>query len=158
MTYLIVLGIYLVGLFLVAWLSRCSMGVPTLALAAGALMATLWTDSLTPIVAQTGVVVTQPPLTSIVSIALTLLPAIIVMLRSHKVSSHHHSLWGSIVFAVLGVMLTYGAFSNAVILDDASSQYVLQMVKYQNIITTACVVFALGEVLFHKKPAAHGKK
>ena len=158
MTYLVILAMYLVGLFLMAWLSRRSMGVPTLALAAGALMATLWTDSLTPLVAQTGVVVTQPPLTSIVSIILTLIPALIVMFRAHKVSSHHHSLWGSIVFAVLGVMLTYGAFSNAVVLDEASKQYVLQMVNYQNIITTVCVVFALCEVLFYKKPVTHGKK
>lgn len=134
------------------------MGVPTLALAAGALMASLWTDSLTPLVAQSGVVIVRPPLTSIVSIVLTLLPALIVMFRAHKVSSHYRSITGSIVFAALGVMLTYGAFSNAVVLDSASKEYVLQLVNYQNIIITICVVFALLEVLFYKKPLMHGKK
>lgn len=158
MTYLIVLAIYLVGLFLLAWMSRRSMGVPTLALAAGALMASLWTDSLTPLVAETGVVIVQPPLTSIVSIILTLLPALIVMFRAHKVSSHYRSVIGSIVFGVLGMMLTYGAFSNAVVLDEASKQYVLQLVSYQNMIITACVVLALLEVLFYRKPLTHGKK
>jgi len=158
MTYLIVLAIYLVGLFLLAWMSHRSMGVPTLTLAAGALMASLWTDSLTPIVAESGVVIVQPPLTSIVSIVLTLLPALIVMFRAHKVSSHYRSIVGSLVFAVLGVMLTYGAFSNAVVLDEASKQYVLQIVNYQNMIITVCVVFALLEVLFYRKPIVHSKR
>lgn len=44
MTYLIVLVIYLAVLFAVAWLSRRSLGVPTLMLAAGALLADIWTD------------------------------------------------------------------------------------------------------------------
>lgn len=158
MTYLITLGVYLAALFVVAWVSRRSMGVPTLALAAGALMATLWTDSLTPIVAQSGVVVVRPPLTSLVSIALTLLPALLVMVRSQKVSSHYRSVVGSIVFAVLAVLLTYGAFSNAVVLDDASKNYVLEIVKYQNIAITACVSIALLEVLFYRKPKGHSER
>jgi len=160
MTYLIMLAIYVGVLFLVAWTSRRTMGVPTIALAAGALMADLWTNSLTPFVAQTGIVIVSPPLASIVSIALTLLPALLVMFRSQKVSSHYRSIIGSLVFAVLGVMLTYGAFSNAVVLDDASKQYVLEIVKYQNVVITACVLLAVVEVLFYRKPherkAHHG--
>lgn len=155
MTYLIMLAIYVGILFLVAWTSRRSMGVPTIALAAGALMADLWTNSLTPFVAQAGVVITSPPLASVVSIALTLLPALLVMFRSHKVASHYRSIIGSVVFAVLGAMLTYGAFSNAVVLDDASKQYVLEIVKYQNVVITACVLLAVVEVLFYRKPHEH---
>lgn len=158
MTYIIVLALYLGLLYLVAWASRRSMGVPTLTLAAGALLASLWTDSLTPIVAQTGIVIVQPPLTSIVSIALTLFPAFLVMMRSHKVSSRHHSLFGSLVFAVLGVVLTYGAFSNAVTLDAQSKQYIVEFVKYQNIIITTCVCLAILDVLFYKKPRSHEAK
>lgn len=152
MTYLIVLGLYFGALFLFAWLSRRSLGVPTLALAAGALLASIWTDSLTPIVAQSGLVIVQPPLTSIVSVVLTVLPAMLVMLRAPKHSKHWHSVVGSIVFALLGVVLTYGAFSSAVVLDEASKNYVLEMVKYQNIVITVCVALALLEVLFYKKP------
>lgn len=158
MTYVIVLALYLGILFLVAWMSRRNMGVPSLALAAGALMASIWTDSLTPIVAQTGIVIVQPPLTSIVSIALTLLPAILVMLRAPKVSSHHHSIFGSLVFAVLGVVLTYGAFSNAVVLDEQSRQYIVEFVKYQNIIITICVCLAVLDVVFHRKARPHENK
>lgn len=158
MTYVIILAIYIGLLFLVAWASRRNMGVPTLTLAAGALLASLWTDSLTPIVAQSGIILVQPPLTSIVSILLTLLPAFLVMMRSHKVSSRHHGVFGSLVFAVLGAVLTYGAFSNAVVLDAQSKLYVVEFVKYQNIIITVCVCLALLDVLFYKKPRSHEAK
>lgn len=158
MTYVIVLIIYFAVLWVIGWMSRKSLGVPTLALAAGALLANLWTDSLTPIVAQAGVTLIQPPLASIVSIAVTLLPAFLVMMRAHKVSSKHHSIFGSLVFAALAVVLTYGAFSNAVVLDEQSKSYIVDFVKYQNIIITACVALALLSVLFYKKPAHHDEK
>lgn len=158
MTYVIVLMIYFAILFAIAWVSRRSLGVPTLTLAAGALIASIWTDSLTPIVAEAGLVVTHPPLTSIVSVGLTLLPALLVMFRSHKMSSKYHSVLGSIMFAALGVVLTYGAFSNAVVLDEQSKEYIVDFVKYQNTIITACVAMALLSVLFYKKPVRHEEK
>ena len=151
MTYLIVLVIYLAVLFVVAWMSRSSLGVPTLALAAGALLADIWTDSLTPVVAQAGIVVTKPPLTSIIAIALTILPALVVMIRSHRVSSQRRSIIGSVVFAVLAAMLTYNAFSNAVVLDDTSRQYAAQIAQYRTIIITACIGLALLETITHRK-------
>lgn len=155
MTYLIILGVYSAVLFAIAWLSRRSLGVPTLTLAAGALMADLWTDSLTPLVAQAGLEIVKPPLTSVVAVALTLLPALLVMVRQHKVSSHYRSVLGSLVFAVLGVLLTYAAFSNAVVLDEASRQYALEIANYQNIAITVCILLAVAEVLFYKKPHPH---
>ncbi|MEO8691198.1 MAG: hypothetical protein ABI397_00270 [Candidatus Saccharimonas sp.] len=151
MTYLLVLIGYLAVLFVVAWLGRRSMGVPTLVLASGALLADLWTSSLTPIVAGAGVELSRPPLTSVVAITLTLLPAFIVMFRSQKVSSSIRRVSGSAVFAVLGVLLTYGAFSSAVVLDAASQSYVLEILKYQNVVITLCVALAILMILFQKE-------
>lgn len=158
MTYLIALSVYTAALFVLAWLSRRAMAVPTLALAAGALIASLWTDSLTPLVAQTGVVIVRPPLTSLVSIGLTLLPACLVMVRAHKASSSLSGIVSSMVFAVLGVMLTYGAFSNAVALDEASRQVTLTITRYQSAVITVCVCVALGEVLMTKRSGKHHEK
>jgi hypothetical protein len=152
MTFLIVLGLYTAALFCLGFLSRRSMGVPALALTAGAVLAKLWTDSLTPLVAESGVVIIQPPLESLVAIALTLIPALLVMIRSHKAKALHHSLLGSFIFAVLGVMLTYGAFANAVVLDEASEQYVRTLLSYENVIITVAIVAALLEVVFYRKP------
>jgi len=80
------------------------------------------------------------------------------MTRAPKVSGHHHAWFSSLVFAVLGVVLTYGAFSNAVILDDASKDIVRQMVDYQPIVTTATILLAIMDVLLYRRPALGKKK
>jgi hypothetical protein len=79
------------------------------------------------------------------------------MVRAPKVAHHAHAVVSSIVFAVLAVMLTYGAFTNAVVLDAASEQYVAQFIKYDNVIITIAIVIALGEVLFYKKHTSHDR-
>lgn len=156
---MIVLGIYAAVLFALAWLSRRNLGVPTLALAAGALLADIWTKSLTPVVAQAGLVITSPPLTSIVAVVLTLLPAVAVMFRSGRApSSKVWNIAGALVFAFLAVMLTYGAFSAAVVLDDASHPYVAQITQYRNLIITVGVIFAIAETGFHRKPSEAAAK
>lgn len=158
MTFLIVLALYFAALFVIAFASRRSMGVPALALTAGAVLAKLWTDSLTPLIASTGVIVIRPPLSSLVAIALTVIPALILLVKAKKVAHHRHATFTSLVFAVLAVMLTYGAFANAVILDEASRQYIEQMLAYDKIIITAAIIFALADVLFYKKPVVHDDK
>lgn len=152
MTFLLVLGIYLAALFLLAFLSRRLVAMASLALCAGAVLAKLWTTDLTPLVAGAGVQLVSPPLGSIVAVALTLLPALLVLAKSPRTSRKHHMLLSSIVFAVLGVMLTYGAFSNAVVLDEQSKQVVLGILSYERWILTAGIVLAVGEVVMFHKP------
>ncbi len=154
---MIVLGLYFAALFVVAFVSRRAMGVPTLALTAGAVLAKLWTDSLTPLVASTGVIIVRPPLSSLVAIALTLIPALLVMIRAGKVSAHHYSIFGSVIFATLAVMLTYGAFANAVVLDEASKTYVAHLLTYDRIIITTAIILALLDILLYKRPQPHEK-
>ena len=160
MTYLIVLGIYFAALAVVGVVSRRSLGMATLALAAGALLAQLWTDSLTPLVAQSGLVVVQPPLASIVAVLLTVVPAVLVMFRSPKALSMLHSVISSLVFAALAVMLTYPAFEKAVVLDEASQTGADQLLGYAPVIITTGIVLGLLEVLLHKKHphGAHDRK
>lgn len=62
MTFLVVLGIYFAILFLVAYFSHRLVAMASLALCAGAVLAKLWTNDLTPLVAQAGVHVVSPPL------------------------------------------------------------------------------------------------
>lgn len=127
------------------------MGVPTLALTAGAVIAKLWTNSLTPLVEHVGVIIVQPPLNSLVAVVLTILPGLMLISRMPKVHSHMKRMVGSAVFAVLGVMLTYGAFANAVVLDSGSQKFVIQLLSYDTVIITTCIVLAFLEVFFQKR-------
>lgn len=152
MTFLVIVGIYIAVLFLVAFLSRRLVAVASLALCAGAVIAKLWTNDLTPLVAQAGVRIISPPMGSLIAVALTLLPAILVLARSPKSVKRHHRMVSCLVFAVLGVLLTYGAFSNAVVLDEQSKQIVLSILAYERWILTACIVLAVGEVIILHHP------
>ncbi len=145
------LGFYFAGLATLFFLSHRHMGMPALGLTAGAVLARLWTDDLTPIVAEAGLVFERPPLHSVIAVVLTLLPAAIVIARSNKAHSFAHQMYGSVVFAALAVMLTYGAFANAVILDETSSRIVLQLLPYDGAIITVCIALALIDIVYHRK-------
>lgn len=151
MTFLVVLGFYFAALAGLFFISRRHIGMPALGLTAGAVLARLWTDSLTPLVADAGLIVEKPPLHSLVAVALTLLPALIVMSRATKAHSISHQLYGSVVFGALAVMLTYGAFANAVVLDETSRSLVLTMLPYDGAIITVCIILALIDVVYHRK-------
>lgn len=158
MTFLIVLGFYFAALAGAFFLSHRHIGMPALGLTAGAVLARLWTDSLTPLVAEAGLIVERPPLHSIVAVALTLLPALIVMARSNKAHSLTHQIYGSIVFGLLAVMLTYGAFANAVVLDETSRALVLSVLPYDGAIITVCIVLALIDIVYHRTNIRGRKK
>lgn len=158
MTFLIVLGFYFLALAGVFFISRRHIGMPALGLTAGAVLANLWTDSLTPVVAEAGLITEKPPLASLVAVALTLLPAIIVMMRSTKAHSLIHQVYSSLVFAALTVMLTYGAFASAVVLDETSRGIVLELLPYDSVIITACIVLALIDIIYHRKKPLTGRK
>lgn len=153
MTYLVILGAYFAILAVLGVLSRKSLGVPTLALAAGAIMAQLWTDTLTPMVAGLGLALVRPPLSSIMTATLTILPALLVMARAPKAKKWGKSLVSGVVFAAAAVALTYPAYERAVVLDDPSKGVVEQMTLYIPTVITACFVVAILEILFRKKKA-----
>lgn len=158
MIFLTILGIYAAVLFALFFVSKKHIGMAALGLTAGAVLAELWTDSLTPLVAQAGIVIEKPPLHSLVAIALTLIPAFLVMSRSTKAHSKMHQIYSSLIFAVMAVALTYGAFANAIVMDEMSSKLVLQVLPYDNWIITGCIILGLVDVLYHRKTASHAHK
>ena len=80
-----------------------------------------------------------------------------MLAKSPRAGRKHHQLLSSLVFAVLGVMLTYGAFSNAVVLDKASEQVVKQILAQERWILTGGIVLAVAEVLAFHKPRNHAE-
>jgi hypothetical protein len=157
MTFLIVLGIYFAIIAVGFFVSRRHMGMPALGLTAGTVLAKLWTADVTPLIAQAGVVIERPPLSSLVAVCLTLLPSVIVMARTAKAHSLYHRIYSSVVFGLLAVVLTYNAFASAVVLDDTSKELVLRMLPYDSISITVCIVLALVDVVYHRKNAGKHK-
>lgn len=155
MTYLIVLGAYAFIIALLLFVSGRRFGIPALGVTAGALIASLWADTLTPQVAEAGLIIEKPPLLSIVTIVLTLLPGLLLMPRSPKAEGMIQKLVGAVLFGVLATLLTYTAFADGVVLDAASRPIVAAADGYRAIMLTVLLVLAIGEVFL--RPHQHHK-
>ena len=156
MTFTLALLCYGFALFAVIYLFRRNVGMPALGLTAGAVLASVWTAPLAAYLATQGINPTSVPLTSLVTIGLTLLPALIVMSRSTGAHGLLHRAYSGVVFALLGVVLTLPAFRAAVAVDANSQQLMTQVMTYQPLIITACIALALVDILYHRKHKEHG--
>lgn len=156
MTFAIVLGIYILILALIVYIARRSFGMLGLALVAGALLAKLWAPDLTPVVAQAGLVIVQPPLLSLVAIALTLLPALILLPKAPKIHAQMTCIVNALLFALLATVLTFDAFLAGVVADQQVMRVIRSIEHYQPIIVTVGVVLAILDIWFIR-PNPHHK-
>ena len=117
MGFLTVAGVLFAGLFALMFFSRRRYGVMGLALAAGAMMSSLWVSDLTPLVAKAGVVSVQPPLESIVAAGLTLIPAALLLFSGPSYHKPASRMVGSVLFALLAILLLLDTLQSAVVID-----------------------------------------
>lgn len=117
MGFLMVAGILFAILFVLMFFARRRYGVMALALAAGAMMSSLWVGQLTPLVAKSGVIIIQPPLESVVAAGLTLIPAALLLFSGpiyHKAGTRA---FGSVLFSLLAILLLLDTLQSSVIID-----------------------------------------
>lgn len=147
MSYILVFVAIAALLFALSYVVKRRFGVLVLALLAGSLLANLWTETLTPIVASTGIVTVRPPLSSIVALVMTLAPAFILFLGGPAVHSKHERLVGSLIFAIVAAMLSLNWINNALVIDGPGIVLHDALVTYQALILTVGVVAAIIDVL-----------
>lgn len=152
MSFIVVVGIFAAVLFVCMYFTRRRLGVLGLALAAGAMLSTLWTDSATPVVAQAGVELVRPPLEAVVATALTLLPAFILLFGGPTYKLKPQRLLGSIVFAVLAVALLLEPFGSALVIDATGKPVYEFLKEYQNSIVTIGLIAAIVDLLITRNP------
>ena len=105
-------------LFGLAYLTKRRFGVLGLALAAGSMLSGLWAETLTPIVAGAGIQVDVPPLITIVSVALVLLPAVLLLFSGPSYHERCLRLGGAALFALLAFALLIEPLGSALVLQD----------------------------------------
>ena len=132
MTFTIVLAIVFGVLFLLAYMTRRRFGVLTLALAAGSILADLWSSEATPYVANFGIVIIRPPLVDVVAVILTLAPSLILLFSGPAASNKFQRIGGSVIFAVV---------------DEFGKQIVSRINASYAIIVTVCLVLSIIDVL-----------
>ena len=152
MNVAIVFGIILIALFGLAFLTKRRFGVLGLALAAGAMLSSLWADSLTPVIANAGFVVDKPPLITVVAVGLVLLPAVILLFSGPSYKDMPLRIVGAFAFAALAVALLIEPLGSALVLLDEGKTVYDFFVEYRVYIVTAGLILALLDILATRTP------
>ena len=147
MSYILVFIAMAALLFALSFIVKRRFGVLVLALLAGSLLANLWTETLTPFVASTGIVTIRPPLSSLVALTVTLAPAFVLFLGGPVANRKHERLLGSLVFAIVATMLSFNWLNDALVIDGAGRVLHDFLTQYQALILTAGVIAAIFDVL-----------
>ncbi|HEY1085657.1 MAG TPA: hypothetical protein VGE34_02940 [Candidatus Saccharimonadales bacterium] len=151
LVFIVVLGL----LFGLAFLTKRRFGVLGLALAAGAMLSSLWAEALTPVIEEAGVVVDKPPLATLVAVALVLLPAIVLLFSGPSYKDLPLRLAGAFCFAALALALLVEPLGSAMILEG-DSQTVYQFFTNNRVyIVTAGLILALLDILATRTPRHH---
>lgn len=157
MSYILVFVAMAGLLFALSYIVKRRFGVLVLALLAGSLLASLWTETLTPLVASAGIVTVRPPLSSIVALTVTLAPAFVLFLGGPAAHGKHERLVGSLIFALVATMLSFHWLNDALVIDGAGRVLHDFLSQYQALILTGGVVAAIVDVLMTHTVRHQGK-
>ena len=155
MSFLIVVGALFAVLFLASYLTSRRLGLLGLALAAGYVIASLWTPDVTPIVAQAGFEIIRPPLSSLVATFLTLLPATLVFFSGASTKNVGLRIASAIVFSALAIAFLAQPLGSALIVDATAKPIYEFIQQYDVIIVTvglgaSILDLMLGIKKFHR--------
>jgi hypothetical protein len=151
--FLMVIGV----LFATSFLTKRRFGVLGLALAAGAMLSTLWVGNLTPIIASAGFVIVKPPLESLVSAGLILAPALLLLSSGPTYKTMRQRIIGAAAFAILATSLLLEPLGSALVIDSVGKPVYEFFVKYHAVIVTVALVLALLDLLVTKTPRHKAK-
>lgn len=152
MSFVIIFLIIIAALFATAFFTKRRFGVLGLALAAGAMLSGLWVGDLTPIIASAGIILIKPPLQSVVSAGLILLPAILLLASGPNYKLMYQRIIGAATFAVLATALLLEPLGTALVIDDVGKPVYEFFVQNRVVIITVCLGLAILDLLIAKTP------
>jgi hypothetical protein len=152
MSFLIIFLIMIAALFATAFFTKRRFGVLGLALAAGSVLATLWVGDLTPIIAEAGIAMVRPPLSSVISAGLVLLPAVLLLASGPTYKLLPQRIIGAAAFAILATALLLEPLGSALVIDDTAKPVYEFFVQNRAIIITAGLALAILDLLVAKTP------
>lgn len=153
LVFIIVLGL----LFGLAFLTKRRFGVLGLALAAGAMLSTLWAEALTPIIDEAGLGISSDvlPLPTLVAVALVLLPSVALLFSGPSYHSLIMRIGGAFSYAALALALLVEPLGSALILDGASIDVYQFFVDNRVYIVTVGLILALFDILSTRTSKHH---
>lgn len=158
MNILIIYGVALVLLFALAYVTKRRFGVLGLALAAGSMLSGMWSAEITPLVRDAGVDIVAPPLATLVSVALVLLPATVLLFSGPSYRHRNERLIGAFLFASLAVALLVEPLGSGLVLVGQSREIYEWLLEYRVWIVTVGLTVALVDLLFARNSSHRSSK
>lgn len=159
MTYILIVLLVALLLFGLAYTAKRRFGVLVLALIAGSMLATMWTKDVTPFVATFGFVIVKPPLSSVVAVVMTLLPAVLLLMGGPVVYAKSERIYGSIIFALVGILLVFKWLNDALVIDSTGKILHDSIITYSPLLLTAGIIAAIIDVFVtHTARRGHESK
>lgn len=159
MNVAMVLVIVLAVLFAIAFFTKRRFGVLGLALAAGSILSTLWTQHLTPAVYEAGVNLVSPPLATVVGAVLVLLPAVILLFRGPTYKDMAKRVVGAATFALLASAFLLPILGDALVLEGDGKKIYEIIADYRVWIVTVGLILAVLDIMTTKaKKEDHKEK
>lgn len=135
-----------IGLIVFGYLSKKRLGLPSLGLAAGALISQQWSSYVTVFLQNQGIHLISPPLSNVVITILILLPAVLLMSVSGKEHGKVTRFFEALVFALLAASLLVTA------LGTNSDPILVSVAQYAKLITVIALSIALANILLTHRP------
>lgn len=140
------------GTFLLAYFSKRRFGVLGLALAAGALISEQWAGTVTPFLETQGLQMVAPPLGVSVAIALTLLPAIVLLLSGPSYNKGFERIIGAVLFTVLAFAFVAPQIGPELVFDNIGLVLYDTMQDYRPLIIVVGLTVAVVDVFLTRSP------
>lgn len=157
MSFLVIFLCIVAALFVLAFVTKRRFGALGLALAAGAMLGTLWVGQLTPLVARAGVTMVAPPLHSVVAAVLIVLPAVPLLFSGSTYKSKVRRIVGASLFAILAAALLLEPLGAALVVEGPGKPAYDLFVAYRPVVITVCLMLAVLDLVFIKIPKYHDK-
>ena len=107
------------------YVAKRHFGLPVMGLAVGMVMTQLWAADVVPYAAGIGIGIDRSALLAVVTIVLTVLPAVVLVCCGSVVSQRWWRIGGSLIFGVVATYVLFGALSSLVPPADETSKTVM---------------------------------
>ena len=107
------------------YIAKRHFGLPVMGLAVGMVVTQLWAADVMPYVASLSVGIDRSTLLAVVTIVLTVLPAVVLVCCGSVISQRWWRIGGSLVFGVVATYVLFGALSSLVPPVDETSKTIM---------------------------------
>lgn len=129
------------------YVAKRHFGLPVMGLAVGMVVTQLWAADVMPYAAGVGIGIDRSTLLAVVTIALIMLPAMVLVCCGSVINQRWWRIGGSLIFGIMAAYVLLGALSSLVPVDETSKTVVAALDGSHAMVVTIGFALALVDTL-----------